>query len=75
MQNHGDAPSPLEAQLVEAFAVLAEHPELGFERAWRNRRLRVLPLRCGFFLLYEVKKRRREVWILQLVHGTRFHAP
>ncbi len=74
LRNHGPiAPSRLEAETEHAFDLLAGSPELGYHGIHGRRTVRKLRLACGFFILYLVRARRREVVILRILAASRLH--
>ena len=71
--NHGPlAPSRLDAELDDAFALLAVNAELGFG-GWRGHPVRKLRLACGFFIVYQVRPILREVLFLRILAAPRMH--
>jgi plasmid stabilization system protein ParE len=74
VETHGPlAPSRLVRELAHAFDLLEANPRLGFDGTWRGRAARTYRLACGFFLIYTVRPRRREVVILRILAASRLH--
>lgn len=74
LDNHGPlAPSRREQELADAVVLLEANPRLGFEGVWRGRDALKYRLACGFFLVYNVRPRRREVVILRILAASRLH--
>jgi len=71
---HGPlAPSRLQRELEHAFDRLETNPRLGFAGTHRGRAALKYRLACGFFLVYTVRPRRREVVILRILAASRLH--
>ncbi len=72
--NHGPlAPSRLEAELEQAFRLLAANPELGYASSWRGKLVRKLRLACRFFVLYRAHSSPRRVIVLRILAASRLH--